>query len=233
MMAQETMMEKQEENNERQDVVQKHEHKHDEHSHANAEHEHTKTEHKDEEVKTEIKGQESKTLPASPEDSQSKEKKIEKKHAPKKTEAVIYGRNLSMSTKKSMGICKFIRGKTIPNAIADLEQVVRIRKVVPMKGEYAHQKGKGISSGKFPVKAAGIFINLLKSLSANANVSGLEEPIIFEAVANIAPRPFGKFGAVRKKRTHVKIVARNKKREDTRGEAKHSPRGKKSGKRVN
>jgi len=113
-----------------------------------------------------------------------------------------------MSTKKAMGICKFIKGKTIPNAIADLEQVAVLKRVVPMKGEYGHKKGRGISSGKFPVNASKIFINLLKSLAGNANVSGLEEPIIFEAVANIAPRPYGKFGSVRKKRTHVKLVAR-------------------------
>jgi len=168
-------------------MERKEEHGHEGNSHAPAEHKH-------EDIKTEVK----------------EEKKVGKKHAPKKTEAVINGLNLSMSTKKAMGICKFIKGKTIPNAIADLEQVAKMGRVVPMKGEYAHQKGRGISSGKFPVKAAGIFITLLKGLAGNANVSGLEEPVIFEAVANLAPRPFGRFGAIRKKRTHVKIVAKNK-----------------------
>lgn len=181
-MAQETITEKKHE---------EHEHKHDEHSRAHAEHKH-------EEVKTEIKTE------------AREEKKTEKKYAPKKTEAVINGLSLSMSTKKAMGICKFIKGKTITNAIADLEQVVHGGRVVPMKGEYAHQRGKGISSGKFPVKAAGIFITLLKSLAGNANVSGLEEPVIVEAIANLAPRPFGKYGAVRKKRTHIKLAAKSK-----------------------
>ena len=187
-MTTETMLERKEE----------HEHKHDEHSHAHP-HEHKHEEVKGEEIKTETKEEKIET------------KKSEKKHAPKKTEAVINGLSLSMSTKKAMGICKFIKGKTIPKAIADLEQVVHGGRVVPMKGEYAHQKGKGISSGKFPVKAAGIFINLLKGLAGNANVSGLEEPIIAEAVANLASRPFGKYGAVRRKKTHVKIVAKEKK----------------------
>lgn len=175
---------------EQETIMEKHEHE-EENSHAHDKSERAKTEHKQEE---EIK----------------KEKKSEKRHVPKKTEAVVYGKNLSMSTKKAMGICKLIKGKTIPNAIAELGQVVALKKVVSMKGEYAHQKGKGISSGKFPKKAAEIFITLLKSLAGNANVSGLEEPIIYEAVANIAPRPYGKFGAIRRKRTHVKIVAKNK-----------------------
>ena len=37
-----------------------------------------------------------------------------------------------------------------------------------------------------------------------------ENPIVSEAVSNLAPRPFGKFGSVRRKRTHVKLVARSK-----------------------
>jgi ribosomal protein L22 len=84
-----------------------------------------------------------------------------------------------------------------------------MRKAVPMKGEVPHKKGN-IMSGKYPVKAAAIFIKLLKNLTANANVAGLNDPIISESIANIASRPYGKFGAVRKKRTHVKLVARQK-----------------------
>jgi len=48
-------------------------------------------------------------------------------------------------------------------------------------------------------------------LSANANAGGMEKPIITEAVANIGVRPYGKAGRVRKKRTHIRIVAHEKK----------------------
>ncbi len=76
-----------------------------------------------------------------------------------------------------------------------------------MKGEIPHRKGKGMMSGRFPRKAAQNFIKLLKSLSANATYNGLEEPVISEAITNIGARPYGKFGWVRKKRTHVKLKA--------------------------
>ena len=79
-----------------------------------------------------------------------------------------------------------------------------------MKGEIPHRKGKGISSGRFPKKAAKNFIILLKSLAANANEGNLDEPIIVEAIANMAARPHGRFGRTQKKRTHVKIIAKNK-----------------------
>ncbi len=145
---------------------------------------------------------------------QEKPKKTGKKaelEKPKKTEAVVNIQNLPISTKHSAAICGFIKNKKIENAIADLEQVLVLKKPVPMKGEIPHRKGKGMMSGRFPKKATQNFIKLLKSLSANANHNGLEAPIIVEAIANIGSRPYGKFGRVRKKRTHVKIKVKEEK----------------------
>ena len=151
-----------------------------------------------------------------PKEEKVKEEKKEKKpvqEKPKKTEAVVNAHNLPISTKYSAAICEFIRNKKIENAIADLEQVLVLKKAVPMKGEIPHRKGKGIMSGRFPKKATQNFIRLLKSLSANANHNGLENPILVEAIANIGSRPYGKFGRVRKKRTHVKIKVEEKKKD--------------------
>ena len=78
-----------------------------------------------------------------------------------------------------------------------------------MKGEIAHRKGK-IMSGGYPLKASEHFVMLLKSLQANANANGLDEPVIVEAMANMASRPYGKFGRVKKKRSHVVIKVREK-----------------------
>lgn len=126
----------------------------------------------------------------------------------KKTEAVVNVSSLPISTKHSIAICRFIKGKEIEKAINDLEKVVLLKKPVPMKGEIPHRKG--IMSGRYPKKTAEHFIKLLKELSANVNVNGLENPIISETIANIASRPYSRFGRVRKKRTHVKIIAREK-----------------------
>ena len=58
------------------------------------------------------------------------------------------------------------------------------------------------------------------------------EPIIIEAIANIGERPFGRFGRIRRKRTHIKIKAierekipkkkLNKKRNKHDGRKKHN-----------
>lgn len=151
-----------------------------------------------------------------PKEKLAKEEKTEKKpvqEKPKKTEAVVNAHNLPISTKYSAAICRFIKNKKIEDAIADLEQVLVLKKAVPMKGEIPHRKGKGIMSGRFPKKATQNFIRLLKSLLANANHNGLENPILVEAIANIGSRPYGKFGRVRKKRTHVKIKVKEEKKD--------------------
>ena len=133
-----------------------------------------------------------------PKPSQVKEK-------PKRTKAVVNAFNLPISTKHSAAICRFIKRKKIQEAVKDLELVANLKKPIPMKGEIPHRKGR-MMSGRFPEKAARQFIILLKSLSSDSAYHGLENPIIVEAVANIGYRPFGRRG-IRRKRTHIKIVA--------------------------
>lgn len=137
---------------------------------------------------------------------EAKEIQTHKKEKPKRTMAVVNGFDVPISTKHSAAICRFIKRKKIQEAIKDLELVAKIKKPVPMSGEIPHRRGRGIMSGRFPQKAAGEFIILLKSLSANSAYHGLENLVIVEAVANIGARPFGRHG-IRRKRTHIRIVA--------------------------
>ena len=143
-------------------------------------------------------------------DDKKETKKTEKPKV-KKTEAIVRGENLPLSTKYSAAVCRFIKGKKIETAINDLEKVTALKKAVRVKGEMPHRKGKGMAGGRYPVKTAENFIMLLKSLAANSNANGLENPIITDAVANIGARPYGRFGDIRRKRTHIMIKAMEKK----------------------
>lgn len=129
----------------------------------------------------------------------------------KKDFAIVDVKSLPISTKQAVSICKFVKGKKIERAIKDLETVIVGKKPIPMKGEYAHQKGKGISGAKFPKNASREFIKLLKSLNSNAIVNELDNPVVVEAIANMAYKPFGRRGWIRRKRTHVKLKAMEKK----------------------
>lgn len=143
------------------------------------------------------------------------EKAVEKKPVvkvvkKKKDEAVVNSYNLPISTKKSADTCKFIKGKRIEEVQEYLEAVIKGKKAIPFKGEYAHRKGKMMSGG-FPKNIATQFIVILKSLTGNATINGIDDPVIVEAIANLAPRPYGRFGRIQRKRTHIKLVARDKK----------------------
>ncbi|MFA5953792.1 MAG: uL22 family ribosomal protein [Candidatus Pacearchaeota archaeon] len=142
----------------------------------------------------------------------TEDKKTEiKKTTPKikKNFAIVNSNNVPISTKYAMAICKFIKNKPIQKAINELEEVTKLKKAVPMKGEIPHRKGK-MMSGRYPVRASTYFIKILKGLLGNAHQNEISEPIIKEAIANKGQQPYGRFGAVRKKRTHLKIVAYEK-----------------------
>ena len=145
-----------------------------------------------------------------PEDKKTKEDKKEIKKPSKKIkkeEVYVNAKSVPVSTKYAIEICKFIKGKRIGDAIIDLQQVALLKKAVPMKGEYAHKKGKGMSGGKYPQRASQHFIVLLKSLAGNATNHEILEPIIVEARVNWAPAPMGRFGRVKRKRTHITLKA--------------------------
>jgi len=140
-------------------------------------------------------------------DINKKEKSETKKpieNKPKKTEAVVNGKSVPISTKHSIAICNMIRNKEIDKAILLLEQAEQKRIPVPMKGEIPHRKG--IMSGRYPVNALSHFIKSLKVLKANALANELElEKYVIFCKANIASRPYRRFGRGKFKRTHVEI----------------------------
>jgi len=144
-------------------------------------------------------------------EEKAEEKKTKKQIQVKKDDASANGISLPISTKDSVAICKFVKGKTIERALVDLELVSKFKKAIPMKGEIPHRKGKGIMAGRYMTKPVGFFIKLLKNLQANANVAGIENAVIVEAIPNRASRPYGR-GGMKRKRTHIHIKVVDKKK---------------------
>ena len=167
---------------------------------------------KDNKVKSEKRNSKSDLLVADKKIPDKKEKELKKEikksetKKPKKTEAVINGKDLRISTKHAVAVCNFIRNKNIEKALKELEDVSKFKKPIPMKGEIPHKKGRGIMSARYPINAVKEFIKLLKGLRANAiyNETDIEKSKIF-CVSNIASRPYKRFGQSRFKRSHVQI----------------------------
>lgn len=161
-----------------------------------------------------------------------KEEKVEtKKESKKETKvervskefAVARGVSLRISPKKSYAVCKMIKGMSCEKAIEVLELVIKGKKVVPMRGrEVPHQKSrgeKGIAGGRFPKNVAQEMIKILKQAKANADVCGVENPVIVIAKADIASRPYRREGK-RAKRAHVYIELRDRNKLSKKGDKK-------------
>ena len=97
--------------------------------------------------------------------------------------------NQKISWKDSIEICRVIKDKNINKMINFLTDVTDMKKVIPYKRyikDLAHKKGKGMTSGKYPIKTAKIFIKMLNNLKNNADNKGFdtENLIIVNAQAN-------------------------------------------------
>ncbi len=154
------------------------------------------------EEKSEQKLEEKKT------EAKMEEKKEGKKHIIKKEDAIAQGMSLHASKKHCMYICNFIKHKPIDLAMKNLEEVIHFKRPIPFKGEIPH-RGKGMMSGRYPVKASKMFIALLKGLKGNVLVNGLDldKTRIYLASASWASRPLKKGGS-EAKRTNVILKAK-------------------------
>lgn len=135
-----------------------------------------------------------------------------KKESNEKT-ARAYGSALPISTKQSIEICNFIRGKNLNKAIAHLKRVLEMKGAIPYK-RFTDGVGHkpGIASGRYPQKASKHILELLESVKSNASVKNLDTDNlrITHLVANKASRPwrYGRQKRRKAKRTHVEIIVK-------------------------
>lgn len=91
------------------------------------------------------------------------------------TTARAIGRELPISPKKAVELCRAIRGKTVEDAKEYLGRVITKEQPVPMrryKTMIAHKSGVG--PARYPVKVARHFLKVLQSAEENAGYKGLE-----------------------------------------------------------
>ena len=128
-------------------------------------------------------------------------------------QAKISGKDLSISTKQSIEIANFIRGKNIQKAKNELQKVIEKKLAIPFKrfNRDMGQKKGNIAAGRYPQNAAKEFLNLLNGLEANAQNKGLSTNnlIIKTIIPNKASRPwhYGRRRRIKMKRTHIEIIA--------------------------
>lgn len=119
-------------------------------------------------------------------------------------------RSESISFKKSQELAARLRGMRSDKAERYLTQVIAKKQPVKFT-KFMDGAGhkRGMAAGKYPIKAASAFLELLKSGVANAENKGLGTPLkIQSVVAQQASRPakYGRKRGRQAKRTNIELV---------------------------
>lgn len=139
-------------------------------------------------------------------------------------QAKCYGRELRMSPKAAVEVCRAIKGKWVDEAIEYLENVAALKQVVPYKRhvlKVGHKKGlHRCCTGAYPERVANIIKALLKDVTANAEYKGLvkDNLRIIHACAyrgikirGYMPRAFGRASEHNTTTTNVELVVEERK----------------------
>lgn len=138
------------------------------------------------------------------------------------TVAKAKANELNMSPKHSIEIAGFIRHKRVNDAIAYLNDVVRLKKALPFRyfnRNVAHKRGLpgNWDAGRYPVKASREYIRILESVKKNAEYLGLdaENLEIIHASANrgraqkaFFPRAMGRATPKVRESVNIEIIVR-------------------------
>ena len=125
--------------------------------------------------------------------------------------ATAYGRNLDISIKTSINVCKAIRGMDVQKALAYLDDVALVKRAIPytrFTDGVGHRRGN-MAAGRFPVKASIAIANTIRSAVANAANKGLAEDLnIIHICAHKAATPLHQGRQRRRsmKRTHIEVA---------------------------
>lgn len=129
----------------------------------------------------------------------------------KENTATAIGRNLPISTKQSIEICAYIRGKKLTVAKKILQDVIVKKRAIPFRRfnkDLAHKSG--MAAGRYPEKSSKYILDLLEGVEANAQFKGLDtsNTIIKSIIANKAQTPWhsGRRRGIKMRRTHVGVV---------------------------
>jgi len=129
------------------------------------------------------------------------------------------GRELRVSPKAAMEVCRAIRGMRLEEARLLLLDVIDGRAAIPyrrFRKKVPHRRGlQGWCAGRFPEKAARAVLRVLENAESNAEYKGLsiDDLKIIHAAAQRArkirkyiPRAFGRSSPYHDQLTHIEIV---------------------------
>lgn len=136
-------------------------------------------------------------------------------------------KDLPISTKQSIEICRCLRYKNTVLAVKILNEALQFKKAIPFK-KFIRDMGHkpGIASGRYPQKASQAFIKLIRTVEANAQFKGLNTSNlkITKILANKAAIPLsGGRHHTAAKRTNLEIEVKEMKEKKKKNAEKGVP----------
>lgn len=127
-------------------------------------------------------------------------------------QARVLGKDLGISTKVSIEICNYLRGRKVSVAKKLMKEAMELKTPIPFKrftDGVGHRKGR-LTSGRYAVNAATGFLKMLESVESNAQDKGLdaEALVIVHINAHKGAQQwhYGRMRRRKMKRTNLEIV---------------------------
>lgn len=126
------------------------------------------------------------------------------------TTARAAGTDIPVSTKSTIMVANFVRGKSVERAQRDLGEVLKKKMAVPFT-RFTDGAGHkpGIGPGKYPIKATTHMLSVINSAAANARDKGFGDDLtIVSVTVHQAARQmrYGRLRGRQRKGTHIEVV---------------------------
>ncbi len=130
--------------------------------------------------------------------------------------AKSFGRDLPISLKDSVNLCRALKGMRLEDAKDYLEDIIKKKRAVPYfryLDSVSHRRG--IGPGKYPVKEAKYILKVLENAEANAEDKDLDTDNLYimhiaankgEVYKRYVPRAMGRSVELRRERVHIEVI---------------------------
>lgn len=135
--------------------------------------------------------------------------------------AIASGRDLRISWKKAVEVCRFIKGKRLSEAKELLEGVLKRKVMIPFttfnRKRAHHGSINKYPSGGYPIRVVKEVLKILKNVEANAENKGLdvEKLVIVHAavhkgpvIRKYIPRAFGRATPFFQQLVHIEVAVK-------------------------
>ncbi|MFH1054725.1 MAG: 50S ribosomal protein L22 [Candidatus Altiarchaeota archaeon] len=130
------------------------------------------------------------------------------------------GRDMNVSFKDMIMVAEAIKGKNIETAIKRMEDVVSLKRPIPFRRfntGIGHRPGNQFKMSRYPVKAAGYALKILKNLQSNAEFKGYDSEKVKithsqaqHGVSRPRRKPKGRYTTWETEYCHLQVVGKEK-----------------------